>query len=214
MHPLLRMLFLPILWVFALNFDFRSAIAQEESNYKFYPHDYAKSTFEKKGQPSPAATGTPKAKTTNGKATAGKSTSPNPVVGVEPTGKAIESLSLIIDNLNLLELKRCLEVLLNIYNEKTVRPAKIFMIGVGSPDYPKEVELLIQRLNMLGIQESVDSSPPKNFQVTKSPAWIITLKEGDIVLEGVDSPARFINSKGEFIDPKEVKAGFFEGGEE
>jgi len=182
-----------------------------ESNYKFYPHDYARSTFEGKGDENSQGK-TDKA--TNPKsAHSGRSpdtstgTAVNSAPITEASGKPIESISLIASNLDFVSLKNCFTTLLNIFNEKAVRPSTLFLLGLPSESYTQEIKDLSQRLAMLGVVEKLLFEPPANFKVSKVPSWIITLKAGDVLLEGLDSPERFINSKGEFVDPKTVPQG-------
>ena len=40
---------------------------------------------------------------------------------------------------------------------------------------------------------------PHEYNVTSSPAWILRTESGDVVLEGIMAPERYINGKGEFI---------------
>jgi hypothetical protein len=43
-------------------------------------------------------------------------------------------------------------------------------------------------------------SPPKELNITHSPAWVVTVDRGDILIEGIQNISRFINSKGELLE--------------
>lgn len=47
--------------------------------------------------------------------------------------------------------------------------------------------------------------PPKELNITHSPAWVVTVEKGDILIEGIQNISRFINSKGELLE-EELKA--------
>lgn len=43
-------------------------------------------------------------------------------------------------------------------------------------------------------------TPPKELNITHSPAWVVTVDRGDVLIEGVQNISRFINSKGELLE--------------
>lgn len=192
--------------IMLISFIFLAAIptVAQESNYEFYKHDYAKNPLE--DSKSSAGKQTPKADPNSASQPLVEGVTPgsNIIPGIEPSGKAIVSISLIVSNLDFKSLKTSLEALLRIYNEKSVRTSTLYLLGLPSEHYPEELRTMFSRLSMLGAKQSLSEEPPANFKVNTVPSWIVTTNEGDVVLEGLSSPERFINSKGEFIDPKDV----------
>ncbi|GEM_PF-3668730 len=47
---------------------------------------------------------------------------------------------------------------------------------------------------------SLVKTPPKELNITHSPSWVVTVEKGDILIEGIRSLSRFINSKGELLE--------------
>jgi len=64
------------------------------------------------------------------------------------------------------------------------------------PDAPMEWIKVLARGGIITVEPSI----AEEYQVSRSPSWIIRTKEGDIVLEGLYSIHQFFNSKGEFLD--------------
>lgn len=116
----------------------------------------------------------------------------------EPSGKSIESISLIVGGLYFAELEKSTNVLLEIFNNKNIRPSTIFIIGQSADLMKGQLNSNLKRLSLLGTNTQVLLDVTQ-FKVKRLPSWIISLKDGDIVLEGLNSPIKFINSKGEFI---------------
>ena len=176
----------------------------QESNYKFYPHNYAGNPMDSSNA-EPGSTASPNSNNIIDPKSTNNTNPSNIIPAIEPSGKAIESISLIANNLDFAELQRCADILLKIYNEKTVRPSTLFLLGVPSKNYPADLKNRFDRLGMLGVNQVGSDQSPTNFKVKKVPSWILTTKEGDIVLEGLNSPEKLINSKGEFIDPHDLQ---------
>lgn len=179
----------------------------QRSNDKFYPHNYARSPLESAKTPGAS----PKAEikdTKKGPESLGSNDKSSSIVpNNEPSGKQIASISLIISGLDHKALEKSTEVMLTLFNEKAVRPSTIFIIGQSSELMQGQLNANLKRLSLLGVGTQVSMNPPNNFRVKKLPSWIITTADGDIVLEGLNSPAKFINSKAEFIDPKDLPGG-------
>lgn len=185
---------------------FYSELLAQPSNYEFYPHDYARSPLDGPDSVGNNDLNRKDPKEQNNKIKTPSSASKGQQGIFEIKGKAIESFGLITSGIDHAAMTANLKTMLEVYNKKNVRPSTVIAIGENAKEQPEELQKLQKRLTMLGALFPYAVEPPKNFKIEKVPAWILTLKEGDVVLEGIDSPERFINSKGEFMDPNQIAA--------
>jgi|GEM_PF-4646489 len=64
------------------------------------------------------------------------------------------------------------------------------------PDAPMEWVKVLARGGIITVEPNV----AQEYNVLKSPSWIVRTEEGDIVLEGLYSINQFFNTKGEFLE--------------
>lgn len=178
-----------------------------QSNDEFYPHDYAADPLG-----SAAFSSSSSAKSSeevdespedSGPLNASASSTSSLGPADQFSGKPIEGLSVVVNGLDSASYENSAETLLELYNQKSVKPAQIVLIGAkisGS----KKLGDYARRLALLGVSVVRAEKVPANLKISRVPAWIVSTAEGDIVLEGLKSPAKFINAKGEFVPPDDL----------
>jgi hypothetical protein len=180
----------------------------EPDNYKFYPHNYAKSPIdgsEANRDISGMIESKDGALVEGQEQATGQSSAAlqQPLIN-EISGTKIEGLSLVASGIDADSLTKQLYIIIEIFNKKSVQPAQLYLIGQPDNPKPSDLKKIMKRVTMLGVEVITEIEPPAHLQISKVPTWILSLKDGDIVLEGLDSPDKFINSKGEFIEPEVV----------
>lgn len=72
----------------------------------------------------------------------------------------------------------------------------VLLVGCTNPPSGDSVMRIAARggiLRMVG-------KPPQEFNLKRSPSWILSTSKGLVILDGVKDPKRYLNSKGQFVE--------------
>jgi len=116
------------------------------------------------------------------------------------TGKGIPviAVSMISDSSDLAHTFENLKIYTDFLEGLDLAAGAFFLTSLTDfpPDAPMEWIKVLARGGIITVEPSI----AEEYQVSKSPSWIIRLEEGDIVLEGLYSIHQFFNARGEFLN--------------
>lgn len=118
------------------------------------------------------------------------------------SGPKVKAIGAIINGQDLPHFSQAAEALWKFTRERNLDVGVLCV--VADPRRMKEIlnSIEVRRLLGRGAYFNLRISVPPKYKVTRSPAWILTTDEGEVVLEAVASPERFINIRNEFVEPQ------------
>jgi len=113
-------------------------------------------------------------------------------------GNKIKYISLIINADKILHTRQNIQRIHSLSKKHNLKIKDVYLIGnyhLGiDPQYLTSVFVMGGKLNL-------NRKVPKKYgAVSKSPAWILGTKDGDVIIEGINEIERYINNKGEFVE--------------
>jgi hypothetical protein len=120
-------------------------------------------------------------------------------------GQRINWIGLIVSIKNESLLDKSFSTLQKITRRHDLSIGPIYLLGI--PTELSKHSALLSEVAIRGGSLNLQENPPKEFPVTKSPSWIISVEKGEILLDGIIDPTLFFNDQGHYIgDPSaEIK---------
>jgi hypothetical protein len=120
-------------------------------------------------------------------------------------GQRINWIGLIVSIKNGSLLDKSFSTLQKITRRHDLSIGPIYLLGI--PTELSKHSALLSEVAIRGGSLNLQENPPKEFPVTKSPSWIISVEKGEILLDGIIDPTLFFNDQGHYIgDPSaEIK---------
>ncbi|RMG44006.1 MAG: hypothetical protein D6719_02485 [Candidatus Dadabacteria bacterium] len=113
-------------------------------------------------------------------------------------GLEVRYLGVIVNFSDSEHFKSTLKELTDVVIENDFGVGNIYTVGL--PFSKINMMTLIKPLLVRGAVFKLRGTPPEEYKVKLSPAWLVATEKGIYVLEGVRPLRKFFNSKGRFID--------------
>lgn len=118
-------------------------------------------------------------------------------------GSPLDWIGLIISTDNRSRLDSTVKKLSELVRKHDLKVGVVYFVGSSATAF--EFKKFMAEFVARGSVIKFPARPPKEYAVKRSPSWIIALKEGQVLLDGVLDPSQYLNDKGEFIGQIETK---------
>lgn len=112
-----------------------------------------------------------------------------------------QSMSLIVSAADHDHLHRNIERFLKLGERTHIRINTVFLIGNGAAERKELTAIWSRVIKQQGSVKGV-LGIPEPYKVTQSPTWIFKTQQGEIVLEGVEDPGKYVTQQGAVVMEK------------
>lgn len=132
-----------------------------------------------------------------GREAAEKDVSPLGAVPEIQSGTPVRGISAVIETRDKKHAEQMMNSLKNLVLETLIPVREVYLLGSTKGCDIKQASFV---LTMAGGRTFVTTALPQRLaSIERSPSWIVSTSEGEILLEGIENISDYISTKGEFI---------------